>query len=162
MGLFTNKSDKKTSPKKISKNDNVVKDGKKAQAEDKIVPKAEEVKKEESMKELYDTTGKIKKDKGKKISGQAYRVLTKPMVTEKATNLGALNQYVFMIDNKANKIEVAKAIFEIYGVKPINVNIIKVKGKKVNRGRISGKRKDFKKAIVTLKKGETISVYEGV
>ncbi len=117
---------------------------------------------EKSMKDLYTVEGKVKKDKDKKVSGRAYRVLVKPMVTEKATNLSAVNQYVFMIDNDANKIEVAKAIYEVYGVKPTEVNIIKVKGKKVNRGKITGKRKDFKKAIVTLKKGESISVYEGV
>ena len=117
---------------------------------------------EKSMKDLYTVEGKVKKDKDKKVSGRAYRVLVKPMVTEKATNLSAVNQYIFMIDNDANKIEVAKAIYEVYGVKPTEVNIIKVKGKKVNRGKITGKRKDFKKAIVTLKKGESISVYEGV
>jgi len=117
---------------------------------------------EKSMKDLYTVEGKVKKDKDKKVSGRAYRVLVKPMVTEKATNLSAVNQYVFMIDNDANKIEVAKAIYEVYGIKPTEVNIIKVKGKKVNRGKITGKRKDFKKAIVTLKKGESISVYEGV
>jgi len=117
---------------------------------------------EKGMKDLYTAEGKVKKDKNKKVSGRAYRVLVRPMVTEKATNLSSVNQYVFMIDNDANKIEVAKAVFEVYGVKPTEVNIIKVKGKKVNRGKITGKRKDFKKAIVTLKKGESISVYEGV
>ncbi len=118
---------------------------------------------EKSMKDLYGDDGKVKKEKDKKNTlSQSYRVLVKPMVTEKATNLSAVNQYVFMVDNNANKIEVAKAIHEIYGVKPSEVNIIKVKGKKVNRGKITGKRKDFKKAIVSLKKGESISVYEGV
>lgn len=117
---------------------------------------------EKGMKDLYTAEGKVKKDKNKKVTGRAYRVLVKPMVTEKATNLSTVNQYIFMIDNDANKIEVAKAIYEVYGVKPTEVNIIKVKGKKVNRGKITGKRKDFKKAIVTLKKGESISVYEGV
>lgn len=117
---------------------------------------------EKGMKDLYTAEGKVKKDKNKKVTGRAYRVLVKPMVTEKATNLSTVNQYVFMIDNDANKIEVAKAIYEVYGVKPTEVNIIKVKGKKVNRGKITGKRKDFKKAIVTLKKGKSISVYEGV
>ncbi len=117
---------------------------------------------EKSMKDLYTASGEMKKKDTKKVTGQAYRVLVKPMVTEKATNLVSSNQYVFMVGIDTNKIEVAKAIQEIYGVKPISVNIIKVKGKKVNRGRIIGKRKDFKKAVVTLKKGDTISVYEGV
>lgn len=117
---------------------------------------------EKSMKDLYGSDGKAKTEKAKKSKGMAYRILVKPMVTEKATNLSAVNQYVFMVSIDANKIEVAKAIFEVYGVNPTSVNIIKSKGKKVNRGKVSGRRKDFKKAIVTLKKGESISVYEGV
>ncbi|MCK9438821.1 MAG: 50S ribosomal protein L23 [Patescibacteria group bacterium] len=92
----------------------------------------------------------------------AYRILVKPLVTEKAANLGSLNQYAFVVSDSANKIDVAKAIFEVYGVKPEKVNIIKVKGKVVSRGKITGKRKDFKKALVSLKKGDSISIYEGV
>jgi large subunit ribosomal protein L23 len=137
----------------------IFKDNKDDKKKKQDVDKPEE---EKSMKDLYTASGEMKKKDAKKVSGQAYRVLTKPMVTEKATNLGSSNQYVFMVGIDTNKIEVAKAIQEVYGVKPISVNIIKVKGKKVNRGRITGKRKDFKKAIVTLKKGDTISVYEGV
>ncbi|PKM91573.1 50S ribosomal protein L23 [Candidatus Falkowbacteria bacterium HGW-Falkowbacteria-1] len=113
------------------------------------------------MKDLYVEEGLKPSKKGAK-NGIAYRVLVKPAVTEKATNLGALNQYVFIISDKANKIDVSNAIFEVYGVNPTSVNIIKMKGKKINRGKVSGRRKSFKKAIVTLKKGETISVYEGV
>lgn len=116
---------------------------------------------EKSMKDLYvESAGKESK-KGSK-SSLAYRVLVKPLVTEKAANLGSLNQYAFIISNSANKIDVAKAISEVYGVQPIKVNIIKVKGKVINRGRVTGKRKDFKKALVTLKKGDSISIYEGV
>lgn len=116
---------------------------------------------EKSMKDLYvESAGKESK-KGNK-SSLAYRVLVKPLVTEKATNLGSLNQYAFIVSNSANKIDVAKAISEVYGVQPIKVNIIKVKGKVINRGRVTGKRKDFKKALVTLKKGDSISIYEGV
>lgn len=137
----------------------IFKDTKDDKKKRKDIDKPEE---EKSMKDLYTASGEMKKKDAKKVSGQAYRVLVKPMVTEKATNLGSSNQYVFMVGIDTNKIEVAKAIQEVYGVKPISVNIIKVKGKKVNRGRITGKRKDFKKAIVTLKKGDTISVYEGV
>jgi len=117
---------------------------------------------EESMKDLYSETASSSKDKSVKASAIAYRVLIKPMVTEKATNLSAENQYVFMVSNGANKIDVAKAIHEVYGIKPASVNMIKVKGKKVRRGKVTGKRKDFKKALVSLKKGESISVYEGV
>ncbi len=117
-----------------------------------------------TMKDLYAAEAKKEKvaAKGKKIAGSAYRILVKPLITEKATNLVGQNKYAFVVDINANKIEVAKAIEEVYGVKPSNVNVIKMKGKQVSRGRIVGRRKDFKKAIVTLKKGEAIKVYEGV
>jgi large subunit ribosomal protein L23 len=116
------------------------------------------------MQDLYAAENKAAKKVSvkKKVNGQAYRVLVKPMITEKAAHLNSINQYVFMVNTSANKISVAKAIEEVYGVKPTSVNVIKMEGKKVNRGRITGKRKDFKKAIVTLKKGESISIYEGV
>ncbi|MFA5420845.1 MAG: 50S ribosomal protein L23 [Patescibacteria group bacterium] len=113
------------------------------------------------MKDLY-AEGETKID-AKNAGGKiAYRVLVKPAITEKATDLGALNQYVFIVSINANKIDVAKAVYEVYGVKPVSVNIIKSKGKVITRGKITGRRKDSKKAIVTLKKGETISIYEGV
>ncbi|MEK7202878.1 MAG: 50S ribosomal protein L23 [Patescibacteria group bacterium] len=121
-----------------------------------------------SMKELYDST-KTTDNKQQKISDkknfkyeQAYKILRKPLVTEKVTNLGAYNKYVFAVANSANKVEVNKALHCIYGIKPIKVNIIKVLGKKTKSGKISGKRKDWKKAIVTLPVGETIKIYEGV
>ena len=146
MGLFNKTDDTKKTVKK---------------ATPKV--KKEEVA-SESMQDLYAAENKAAKKVSakKKVNGQAYRVLVKPMITEKAAHLNSINQYVFMVNTSANKISVAKAIEEVYGVKPTSVNVIKMEGKKVNRGRITGKRKDFKKAIVTLKKGESISIYEGV
>ena len=108
----------------------------------------------------------MKTASGKKVSpvrfGNSYRILIKPLVTEKASILGAENKYVFIVNPSANKISVAKAVADTYGVHPTQVNIIKSKGKFVTRGRISGQRSDSKKAIVTLPKGETIKIYEGV
>jgi len=124
-----------------------------------------------SMKDLYASTapatvtakkGGAKKATADPRSSRAHSVLIKPLVTEKATNLGAQNQYVFMVAKTANKIEVAKAITAVYQVKPTSVNLINVLGKKVARGRIRGSRKNWKKAIVTLAAGQTIKVYEGV
>ena len=120
-----------------------------------------------SMKELYGGAPTAKTKDAKKghvrvVYGNAYKTLIKPLVTEKVSNLGALNKYVFAVAGSANKIEVAKAINEIYGIKPVSINIIKMMGKKARYGKISGKRKDWKKAIVTLPKGETIKIYEGV
>ena len=121
-----------------------------------------------SMKDLY-SDGRVEpktksKAKGKSVRkyADAYRVLIKPLITEKAANLGTINKYVFAVADKANKIEIAKAVNEVYGVKPISVNIIRVSGKKVRYGRVFGKRKDWKKAMVTLPAGKTINIYEGV
>jgi large subunit ribosomal protein L23 len=122
---------------------------------------------EKSMKDLYaeeatKKTGRSKKNTSTSNFDGAFRTLVKPLVTEKATELSAQNKYAFVVNTVANKIEVAKAVYAVYGVKPLNVNIISMKGKTLTRGRIKGKRKDWKKAIVTLKKGESIKIYEGV
>lgn len=122
------------------------------------------VKAESSMKDLYEEKGTVAKTETKKLikDSRAYRVLVRPLVTEKAGVLGAQNKYIFSVEPSANKIEVAKAIEEVYGVKPASVNMLNVSGKKTRYGRVAGKRKDWKKAIVTLPEGKTIKVYEGV
>jgi len=140
------------------------KKGNKTTKESKKPEEKEETKKE-NMKQLYEKEELKKSVKDKKIDSNykdAYRVLIKPLVTEKATDLGALNKYVFLVANSANKLEVSKAIKAVYGIKPLAVNIVKMEGKNVRRGRIRGKRKDFKKAIITLAKDQHIQVYEGV
>ncbi|MCX6796746.1 MAG: 50S ribosomal protein L23 [Candidatus Falkowbacteria bacterium] len=130
--------------------------------------KTAEVEKKESMKDLYSgieagsakpIAGKAKKDKK---FGNAYQVLVRPVVTEKAAHFGTENKYVFAVAPGANKISIAKAIDEVYGIKPVSINIINVRGKKVKYGRISGQRKGWKKAMVSLPAGKTINIYEGV
>lgn len=117
-----------------------------------------------SMQDLYSQTDNKKSGAKKTVSkfDRADRILVKPLVTEKAANLSTHNKYVFIVDNKANKIEIAKAIKAVYGVKPLDVNVANFSGKQVSRGRIRGKRKDWKKAVITLAKGDSIKVYEGV
>lgn len=100
-------------------------------------------------------------EKGKK-RGDAWRILVRPLVSEKAANAGAHNQYVFVVADKANKIDVKEAIADVYGVRPIKVNMVRLRGKKVRYGRSQGKTKAWKKAIVTLPKGKKIQIYEGV
>ncbi|XOU94505.1 MAG: 50S ribosomal protein L23 [Candidatus Kerfeldbacteria bacterium] len=108
-------------------------------------------------------TGKKKKIKTKKEdTGDAYKVLIKPMVTEKGSYLGVNNQYVFEVSVNTNKIEVKKAIKQVYGVMPINVNTINVSGKKIRYGKTEGKTKNWKKAIITLAKGDKIEIQEGL
>ncbi len=88
-----------------------------------------------------------------------HQIIKNPRVTEKAVRASANSTYTFDIDMDATKTEVAKAIKEIYKVNPIKVGIIKVKAKKVVRRGIRGVKKGGKKAVVTLKKGETINIY---
>lgn len=121
----------------------------------------------QSTKDLYQATPtksgrgvKARKVSPEKLN-QAARVLVRPMVTEKGTELNASGKYLFAVAMTANKIEVAKAVENLYGVKPVKVNIIKMEGKRKGQ-KISGRRKDWKKAVVSLPKGKTIDVYEGV
>jgi large subunit ribosomal protein L23 len=124
--------------------------------------------KKESMKDLYGAPGakneKTKSDgtKTEKKFGNAYQILIKPLITEKAANFSAENKYVFEVSDNANKIEITHAITEIYGIKPIAVNIINVMGKRKRTGKFFGTRKNWKKAIVSLPEGKTINIYEGV
>ncbi len=178
MGLLSWKKDKdkgKIVEKKSTKTDvakkDIKKEEKKRSMKDLYAKKGERkkgivAKESVATKDLYAGKQGIKRgeeDKKKKREyGNAHKVLLKPLVTEKASVLGAENKYVFAVAPRANKIEVAKAVDEVYGIQPSSVNIIKVKGKKVRYGRITGKRKDWKKAIVTLPAGESINIYEGV
>jgi len=139
--------------------------------EAKSVVAKKEAKAEPSMKELYGEENKavVKKETkdGKKTvvtakNGQAYRILIKPIITEKGGSLASMSKYVFEVAKNANKIEVAKAIQEVYGIMPEKVNLMRLEGKTKQRGKVVGKRKDWKKAIVTLPKGKNINVYEGV
>jgi large subunit ribosomal protein L23 len=122
--------------------------------------------KKPSMKDLYQQESEIvsadKSARKKAVDSQAYRVIMKPLITEKASHAGALNKYYFVVSSHANKIEIAKAIYHIYGIKPTDINIINMLGKQVKRGKLTGKRKDWKKAIITLAAGKSINIYEGV
>lgn len=86
----------------------------------------------------------------------AHKILIKPIITEKATGLETFNKYTFEAFRSANKIEIKKAVKELYNVEPIDVRIVVVKGKDVRYGRVSGRTKKWKKAIITLKKGQKI------
>jgi large subunit ribosomal protein L23 len=92
-----------------------------------------------------------------------YDIIVRPVVTEK-TNIQkeAANQVTFEVDRKANRIEVRRAIERIFNVRVANVRTMQVRGKFKRRGRVLGKRRDWKKAIVTLRPGERIEFFEGV
>ncbi len=90
---------------------------------------------------------------------EAYKILDKPILSEKITDLESnFNQFVFKVRPEANKIEIKKAIEAIYGASPLKINIINVKEKQRRYGRVKGKTSTWKKAIVTIKQGERIEI----
>ena len=91
---------------------------------------------------------------------EARDIIIRPLITEKSTTLMAEGKYVFEVAKAANKIEIAKAISQIFNVKVVSVNTVNVEGKVKRMGRSIGKRSDFKKAIVKLAAGETIEFFE--
>ena len=91
-----------------------------------------------------------------------FDVLIRPIITEKTTLLMQENKYTFQVPLNANKVEIRKAVESIFNVKVEKVATIRVLGKTKRMGRTMGKRSDYKKAIVTLKAGETMELFEGV
>ncbi len=116
--------------------------------------------KEKARKE--PAKSKVTKKAHREDTGISYKVLIKPLVTEKGTFLASEDKYIFEVGLKANKKQIKKAVEITYNVEVIKVNIIPISGRKVRYGKVKGKTKNRKKAIVTLKKGQTIEVYEGV
>jgi large subunit ribosomal protein L23 len=88
-------------------------------------------------------------------------ILIEPVLTEKSNVLRDGAKYCFKVDQRADKIQIMEAVRRIFNVHPIACNIVNVKSKpKRLRGR-AGRTATWKKAIVTLTKGETIAVFEG-
>jgi large subunit ribosomal protein L23 len=90
-------------------------------------------------------------------------VLRRPILTEKVAMLqDKHNQYAFIVDPVANKIEIKRAVELKYSVTVLDVNTLNVRGKLKRMGRFEGKRADWKKAIVTLKAGDRIELAQNV
>jgi large subunit ribosomal protein L23 len=92
-----------------------------------------------------------------------YNIIKAPIVSEKSNMQKELaNQLTFEVDKKANRIEIKKAVQNLFNVKVDSVRTMQIKGKYKQRGRIIGKRRDWKKAVVKLKPGERIEIFEGI
>jgi len=135
---------------------NIFKKKKKPEKKTEPIEKPKKIEEEKPKRETVSEK-KPRKIKEKK-SDIAYRVLKAPQITEKATNLAEKNQYVFKVYPETNKIEIKKAIEDLYNVDISSVRIIKVKPKKRRLGKISGWRAGYKKAIVKIKAGQKIEV----
>lgn len=124
--------------------------------------KKEEVAAPDKVEAVGEKVQSKQKIAAKKDMGKALGILVKPLVTEKASFLGQFGQYVFEVAPRANKTEIAKAIWHAYGVQPESVNLIKMRGREVRYGKTLGVTKKRKKAIITLKPGDKIEIHEGV
>jgi large subunit ribosomal protein L23 len=91
-----------------------------------------------------------------------YSIIKRPVISEK-TNIQKenANQVSFEVDPRANRIEIKRAVQKIFSVKVSDIHTMHVRGKYKRRGRILGKRRNWKKAIVTLMPGERIEFFEG-
>lgn len=92
-----------------------------------------------------------------------YNVIIRPLVTEKTIGGTAHNKYTFQVDMTANKIEIGHAVQQIFNVKVEKVNTLRVRGKTRRLGRFpEGRKPSWKKAIVTVKAGDRIEIFEGM
>lgn len=92
-----------------------------------------------------------------------YDVIKRPVLSEKSSiQADELNRYTFEVDPRATKVEIADAVARVFGVNVISVNVMNVRGKRRRVGRTEGTTPAWKKAVVTLAPGESISYFEGV
>ncbi len=95
----------------------------------------------------------------------AFSTIVRPVVSEKSTMLASQGKYVFEVAPDANKIQIKQAVQEVFAskkVEVVTVNIVHVPGKLRRLGRHAGMTRSWKKAIVTLKPGQTLELFEGV
>lgn len=92
-----------------------------------------------------------------------HSVIVRPLVTEKSTeNLERDGAYSFVVDKGANKVEIARALESLFNVKVVDVRTMQYRGKERRMGRFVGRRAAWKKAVVKLRAGDTIELFEGV
>ncbi|MDA3815431.1 MAG: 50S ribosomal protein L23 [Patescibacteria group bacterium] len=129
--------------------------------------KSEDSAKNEEQKTAVATKkNSDKKPKKKKISADlkkksdlVNKIVINPIISEKAMNQQVLGKYVFEVSQKANKKNIAEAVEALYGVNVEDVNLINYKQKKRNFRNFRGQQKAVKKAIVTIKSGQEIKLF---
>jgi large subunit ribosomal protein L23 len=95
------------------------------------------------------------------VSLHPSQVLIRPVVSEKSYEQVAQNKYTFRVHKDAHKTQIRQAVEELFDVKVLGVNIVKVQSKPKRRGRFVGTKPGWKKAVVQLKPGDSIEIFEG-
>ncbi len=91
------------------------------------------------------------------MSRSAFDILKRPLITERALNAQEMNKYTFEVDSRASKREIKEAVESAFGVKVTSVNTVNIRGRRVQRQRMSpGKKRDLRKAIITLAPGQAL------
>lgn len=122
--------------------------------------KKEEKGKKPALKEKKDVVKITPSISSKR--GLCANILLQPMVTEKVHAISSMGQYAFFVKYPIHKRDIKRAVEEIYGVHVVSISTSRVKPKKRVRGKDVGYTRRLKKAIVSLRKGETIALFEGV
>lgn len=141
MGLFSRKKKEEEKPKP---------------EETASLAKSESRRAKEEIAPPADRPPAVKLPKGE--DAYSYQIILKPLITEKGGLLEGYGQYFFKVAKNANKVEIKKAVEKLYKVRVDRVNVISVPSKFRRVGEHEGKKPGFKKAIVTLKKGDKIEI----
>jgi len=100
------------------------------------------------------------------MSLEATQIILRPVISEKSMDQSNANKYTFAVANEANKMQIKAAVEELFKVTVLNVNVMTAKGKEksrnIRRGRQVGYTSPWKKAVVTIKSGDSIEFFEGV
>lgn len=102
------------------------------------------------------------KSNKKTIPNKAYKIIVSSLISEKAAVGETQGKYTFVVNRLATKLEIKKAVENVYGIRPIKVRTINFEGRNVRFGNRLGRRGDWKKAIVFLPKGKTLDIHIGV
>ncbi|MDK0957177.1 50S ribosomal protein L23 [Clostridium perfringens] len=92
----------------------------------------------------------------------SHDIIRKPVITEKSMAAMAENKYTFIVHMAANKVQIKRAVEEVFNVKVADVKTMRLEGKTKRVGVHIGKRADFKKAVITLAEGSSIEFFEGM
>lgn len=130
--------------------------------QDAALAQGEEKAKVPAVKKQSAQKIEAKKTSATESHARAVAHILRPVISEKATVAASRGAYTFDVPVASNKIEIKKAIIDLYGVTPEKVTIVITGGKTVRYGRTVGKRAMKKKAVVILPKGKTIDIYKGV